>query len=1023
MVLPYKRNFNKGRQSEQLFNDEMHKTFESVKHISEQTGANEEPEIKMHGALWRDDRTNELKYCNTMHKKWEPVFSTKFQIIDNLLSEVVPSSPIAGQLWLHNQVLYYFDGSQWMPIKAMQADDSQFSQSAFADFSLISPLSDVGDKIAQIAIDDDFISHYYEGNADYKNDNEFLVSETKWSPEWENSFPDPQKSELLLTANTQYIIPNVTYDKFFVDRTLRRDFEKISSVCLQYPTKDVIAKTQSAVHLNVGKLTNAKKRLIKVNKQNPTINVSAYNTEFYGYRSGEYLGDFLIPSDSIDKNDYIIDHDKIILNYGAAQNYDYVLAVTYEFGWIRDTGSEKILTNKDVRTGYFINNMRKPIDVFVNGLNLEDQYFTADASTSSVEITDPEYDSSKHTIDFMSSVQSEFGYIRDVDIENRGIIKLTKRFLRPLVFINGQCMHPSLDGLIYNNDTIVVPGAKINTPWSVIELNTGKTSTSLAMLCGIVSDQSSFVSFSGTTTSDPNITVNAGNIAGTESGSTLTVNGTAATASNVMIQYPDGWLLGNDSIILFVNGLLVSKNDIVLNRDQHTVSVIGGMDPGAQFVLLRDSNHYLYDNLKLLPAMNVGRLDSAMIYIDGKLITDDAPILESVSKEKLDNSKLSNGEVKFFIPDKRNSAVGTMMIYDSFYNSWMQASDIDIAAIKKICGSYTQAVSSVQLNVEYASRDFCVYAIKYANTISDTLKIGRAILDHDDTNPDYNIGLNYYRIADQFIAGKNMLNVFVNGVKQIGGVDYIEQYDGYTIRFTYPEKVLGADIVYVVEGLENGSQMAAVGVVLTESNMISTNVYQIPDDKDISFFPGRLSVYVNGVRIAKEDWTLLGNKTIMIRNTAYPLIAPMSNTYPKQTYAGDPPFTVTHQQSDVVYVEIRQEFERQEMTFSYDPDYYNEMSVDTLHIPSNILETKDEVLIFMNGLFTGLTIRDSDSYHVDQYKGCLTIDNASVLSKLNIDPLYELLKTNDAVYNGWKIRNNKTEYVPDTTNNITIMWR
>ena len=39
--------------------------------------------------------------------------------------------------------------------------------------------------------------------------------------------------------------------------------------------------------------------------------------------------------------DYVIMHKQIALNYRTVQNYDYILAVTYDFNWINYTGSLK----------------------------------------------------------------------------------------------------------------------------------------------------------------------------------------------------------------------------------------------------------------------------------------------------------------------------------------------------------------------------------------------------------------------------------------------------------------------------------------------------------------------------------------------------------------------------------------------------------------------------------------------------------------------------------------------------------
>ena len=379
MSLPYKRSFTSGRGSELLQNEDLHKIYETTRHISEQPKKNEEPELKLHGALWRDDRTNELKYCNKIKNKWELVFGSKFQITDQMLVEVIPSNPVTGQLWIHNQVLYYYDGAEWQPIKASLIDDNPFAQAAFSDFAFISPLDAVGNTVYKLQeTNSDYFQHYYKDKMDYKNKQDYLYGD-KWTNEnWNNPFVDPKYNEIPNDAKSQFILPNVKYDKFFITHTLRHDFEKVSSICLQYPTQALLNTRESAIHINYGKITGLTKRLIKVNKENPTIMISPHNTEFYGYRNGEYLGDLLIPSDTVDEGDYVIDNGTIVLNYASAQNYDYVLACTYQFGWIRDTGTAKIANSKNLASGYHLQDMKVPMNVFINGLNLEDRFYSVD---------------------------------------------------------------------------------------------------------------------------------------------------------------------------------------------------------------------------------------------------------------------------------------------------------------------------------------------------------------------------------------------------------------------------------------------------------------------------------------------------------------------------------------------------------------------------------------------------------------------------------------------------------------------
>ena len=145
------RTFKQGRGSEQLLNQEMYDIFTAVKDINpditEQekiVGSKAVPDNTIHGALWRKDRTNELKYYDGVKKEWVNVFDNKFQLITHLTEETTPVNPIKGQLWIYNGIMMYFDGREWKPIKSIPANDAQFNEAAFADFALVSPLLSVG---------------------------------------------------------------------------------------------------------------------------------------------------------------------------------------------------------------------------------------------------------------------------------------------------------------------------------------------------------------------------------------------------------------------------------------------------------------------------------------------------------------------------------------------------------------------------------------------------------------------------------------------------------------------------------------------------------------------------------------------------------------------------------------------------------------------------------------------------------------------------------------------------------------
>ena len=105
------------------------------------------------------------------------MFSSLFQITSNITSLTTPSEPVLGQLWIYNGVLTYFDGSQWQPIRAIEQSSTQWSNAAFEDFQIVSPLN--SDYLFSRTYDTEYNTNYRE------------KSEEDWSTETGLEYEDP----------------------------------------------------------------------------------------------------------------------------------------------------------------------------------------------------------------------------------------------------------------------------------------------------------------------------------------------------------------------------------------------------------------------------------------------------------------------------------------------------------------------------------------------------------------------------------------------------------------------------------------------------------------------------------------------------------------------------------------------------------------------------------------------------------------------------------------------------------------
>lgn len=135
------------------------------------------------------------------------------------------------------------------------------------------------------------------------------------------------------TVYTQFLWPSSEYDKLFIDGRLHLDYETVSKVAIQYPSRDVQGKTLSAVHVHPKNLCDIQKRIIEINKEdhefNRTIIIDEANTEFYGITGEtmvvepEFISSYLLPNEETRTLDIHQDTRSFIIH--ARPETDYVI--------------------------------------------------------------------------------------------------------------------------------------------------------------------------------------------------------------------------------------------------------------------------------------------------------------------------------------------------------------------------------------------------------------------------------------------------------------------------------------------------------------------------------------------------------------------------------------------------------------------------------------------------------------------------------------------------------------------------
>ena len=1052
MSTSFQRNFKSGRQSEQFLNDELITLYETLKYLPHhkyEDGRHDEPPppAKINGALNAQPRDGSLNYWDTSQNKWVPFFKSKFQIIDQMLQSTRPNDPVIGQFWINNGVLCYFDGSNWRPIKSINMDDSQWSNASFEDFQIVSPLNPSRDAVVEIggyqfvinenvALDrtpDDYWKYYYDNKLDYENNSSTIDTENKWYPNWLSpELPEPVKYAMGDAMRSQFLIPNINTDRIFKNHNYElskesdpNGYERISSICIEYATKDIINEDISAVHLNPGKLTRIVKRLVKIDKLNSTIAINPYNTEFYGFRSGENTGDFLIPSETQDHGDYIPVGDHIILNYNATQNYDYLLSITYEFTWIKADGSLDCKDLNSLSNSYYLTNLRAPVNVHANGLRLEEAGYSVDVQQQTITVNE---NVDNVEISAWSPYKKQFGYIRETDLQRRGIIQLREPVTNPLVFVGGTLINPiqEISGLEFSEDgrIIYIPNSGStnqmkNMSWCVVDLINPSISGS------VTSEQNNYnngdndqlnnndVYYEGQLSSEPD-----------QNGiyDYILTGGVFSTSGNNIIRYNTSDISSDDDVILFIDGLLVSKEKIVRDKVNGTITLIDDeLRIGQEYVLLKDTQGIMYSATNMFPAFNTGYLSDSLVYLNGKLLAEPRCVQTLNNPENELIAGVVDKQIRYFVVDTDTGA-GYWRYYDQFDDEWKELSVEQENDIKRIIGSYENQLTSVSFNIQYDRNvdHINIYAFKFANDIVDILKQGEA--SYAGTDPEDNNVI--YRLSDYYTYGAGTLNVYLNGVKLTNSKEYQEMVSGTQIKMLIDVNYYDV-IQYVIEPIEKGYFNGHVPVILTKDNALQGNIYKVPDEYGISLYPGRLTVYVNGIRIPDTDWSLLSDKTILLKYIDYKAVGSTHN-YPEEDFLGEDyrPITVTHKTPDIITVEIRNDFDRKERTIYLDPETdMTELYMDDYGLPHEILESKDEVLFYLNGQFTGLSRSKDNSYRLDIYKGCIAFQDSKFLEICATDRLKNLFNMNNRTYNAWKALNHKEIYENTKQNALTIVWR
>mgnify|MGYP000973513401 CR=1 FL=1 len=391
LALPYPRRFNAGRGSELLYNEELHKSFEATRHLLDRPDDMSVPKTQLDGALWlkREGGRNELKTWVKSENRFVNIFAEKFQITDQITNTIIPSKPVRGQLWIRNDVLCYYDGHQWKPVKALSQDSAQFGMSIFNDYIFASPLWRQGNTVVTDKDIDKFMDirrKYLQGKIDLAADSAVYGTGHKWKIGDKIDIDKPEIDDFPEGLH-QFVVPNIDMERVFLDDTLNHDYTKVNQFTITYKKDQLIDKIPSLIHVNPNKLVNIEKRLFRIDRGRPRIAISNQSTEYYGFKIESKQGDLLLPESEQDDGGYVVDGENgIILSRNQAQHYDFVLAVTFKFESDNSTGYMKYVNDRQKASSYYFPEFAGGNNIFIEGLALEGAEYSEDSKSQTVSI-------------------------------------------------------------------------------------------------------------------------------------------------------------------------------------------------------------------------------------------------------------------------------------------------------------------------------------------------------------------------------------------------------------------------------------------------------------------------------------------------------------------------------------------------------------------------------------------------------------------------------------------------------------
>lgn len=815
------------------------------------------------GALWLD-RTNDLENSDLKYfsnNKWNLLFKDRFKITQDILSSEEPSEPIDGQLWIDsNGVLNFYNKGVFKPIKAIpDTEHANPNLQGFEDFIIIDSLT-----ATEKTIIDNFSSwllkelplpswgeniEFQENDGCIHNLNIYICKEAHTSDVSTEPGADKIGAKHTWTKVQklfQYIVPNSYEDKFYLDGYFVHEecptpnselvptaiagqfkagektaqhlgkvkgnhyheeecngYKAETNISITFPVDLVEGKKTSGVHVNPKRLHNVIKKFIMIDKNNPIIEVPEENTEYYGFYGG--VGKLLLKTDDNNTSEYksILCNglNCIKLSAKAAETYDFIYTITYEF---LDTKIKQLGTVTKKRQNLNDDNYiwighcnPDKIVVFAQGL-----YYAEDKGTDATWTYNPETE----YLYLSEKLQDDENIVKTFDFS---VIQFPARYENKVTdsfeTVNGKEMFRIIlpEGFIGDNDeakdfTVFAAGLNID----IVAGEVIKHATNPRILyVPSITRQMYLESLSSVRPTDVPTPIYYCVVAtdGIFDGKEFNMNRGITTAKysrqhGVHIPiYSDpknpiegGLLLReNEAPILFVDGILVFQKEIERGNDYITIH---GLTEGQGVLLIADpkdpslssdelSESLIFEDTVSYATIPTPLSDSTIVYVANSILSD----ASSVYTSRKPTGKGYHGEIRYHI----NYDADCWYKYDGYKLKWIpidpsemytdkmsgkQTPMIDV--LDKSARGYTHSKKSISF-LQNIGQEVCTFlSYRYSDSIERQLLMGYCYpngkdgvnVDSSDNNKEpqpFKTGSRHI-----YVPGKNELTVYFNGVRQ-----------------------------------------------------------------------------------------------------------------------------------------------------------------------------------------------------------------------------------------------------------------